>query len=352
MIDWTSSMQQTYEFYVVDPETWMDDEQLHCIETCTINRDSSTDTLSYASMDCTEFLEECYIRVYLVIIQNGLSTNVPLGTFLVQTPSVGFDGKKHSMTLDAYSPLLELKDNKPPIGYTIFKNEEIMSKAFTLFQENMRAPIVPAKSSEKILSDFVANLDDTWLTFLRDFVANAKFDPDLDELGRVLFAPIQDTASLQPVWEYNDGNSSILYPEIEDKRDLYGIPNVVEVIYSSESGSKYSKIVNDDPNSPISTVNRGREVVYRDTNPSLSGDPTQEQVDEYATRLLRSLSSLEHTITYKHGYCPVRMGDCVLLNYNRSGLSNIKAKVTSQSIKCETGCPVEETAVYTTQLWG
>ena len=133
---------------------------------------------------------------------------------------------------------------------------------------------------------------------------------------------------------------------------MYGLPNVVEVIYSTNSGYLYSKVVNDDANSPISTVNRGREVVYRVTDPDVIGNPTQEQMDEYAKQLLRNNSCLEYTVTYTHGYCPVRIGDCVLLNYRRAGIERIKAKVTSQTIKCEPGCPVSETAVFTTKLWG
>ena len=350
-IDWTASMTQTYDFYTVDPSTWQDDKKLDCITSATINRDSSNETLGYASMGCTEDIGECYVRTYMIVLQNGLTYRIPLGTHLVQTPSDSFNGMHHELSMDAYSPLLELKNVPPPIGYTIFKNENIMEKATELFRERSRAPVVPAKSTEKLLSDFVANLDDNWLTFLKDLISNAKFELDLDELGRILFQPRQDIASLQPVWSYTDDNSSILYPDISDERDLYGVPNVAEVVYSTSAGSKYARVVNDDPNSPISTVNRGREVVYRDTNPSLSGDPTQEQIDEYATQLLRNLSCLEHTITYKHGYCPVRVGDCVTLNYKKADLINVKAKVTSQSIKCETGCPVEETAIYTTNLW-
>jgi hypothetical protein len=92
--------------------------------------------------------------------------------------------------------------------------------------------------------------------------------------------------------------------------------------------------------------------VYRDTNPSLSGNPTQSQVDEYARNLLRELSSVEYTIAYTHGYCPVRIGDCVRFNYSRAGLNGIKAKVISQNIKCVPGCQVSEKAVFTTKLWG
>jgi hypothetical protein len=81
------------------------------------------------------------------------------------------------------------------------------------------------------------------------------------------------------------------------------------------------------------------------------GNPSQEQVQDYAERLLREMSSLEYTITYTHAYCPVRIGDCIRLNYSRAGMVGIKAKVISQSIKCEPGCPVTEKAVFTTELW-
>ena len=171
-------------------------------------------------------------------------------------------------------------------------------------------------------------------------------------MGRILFSPVQDTASLQPVWTYDDNNSSILYPELDVDRDLYGIPNVVEVIYSSGNEIYTARVENNDENSPISIPNRGREIIHRETNPSMLGDPTQNQIDEYAKQLLRNLSTLEYTISYKHGYCPVRLGDCVRLNYKKAGLKNVKAKVISQSIECTSGCPVTEKAVYTTKLCG
>ena len=71
-IDWLASMQQTYEFYKVDPITWKDQELIHSIESCNIERDLSNDTLGSASFTCSEILDECYIRTYLVCNQNGV----------------------------------------------------------------------------------------------------------------------------------------------------------------------------------------------------------------------------------------------------------------------------------------
>ena len=127
--------------------------------------------------------------------------------------------------------------------------------------------------------------------------------------------------------------------------------NVVEVIYSNGNSNYYARVVNDDESSPLSTINRGREIIHRVTNPDLIGTPTENQISEYTIQLLRELSSLEYTISYTHAYCPVRVGDCVRLNYDKSGITNIKAKVISQSIECQPGCQVAEKAVFTAKLW-
>lgn len=351
MADWLSPMNQTFEYYIVDPGTWKDVKPLRNVKSSSITRDLETETLGSASIEIDGSIGESYIRIYLVTDQNGISEKHPLATVLVQTPSSKFDGRVKSVSLDAYTPLIELKENQPPLGYFTPKDANIMEEAYRLTSEHLRAPVVAAASDVKVYKDFVANSDDTWMTYLTDLISNAKFYFDLDEMGRILYSPQQDTASLQPVWTYDDGNSSILYPEITIDHDLYGIPNVVEVIYSDANDQYYARVVNDDVNSPISTVNRGREIVQRIDNPEFAGEPTQAMIDEYAEQYLRKVSTLQYTASYTHGYCPVRLGDCVRLNYKKAGLDGVKARVISQTIKCEPGCPVSERAVYTVKLW-
>lgn len=358
MTNWLESMQQTYEFYTVDPVTWKDEKRLEYVTSCTINRDSEAETLGSATLDMSEPIEETYVRVYLVTIQNGVKEKYPLGTFLAQTPTSKFDGKVKGVSADAYTPLIELKEKMPPIGYTVFKNDSktIMDFAYELTDDNARAKVLPAKNDKKLQSNFVANADDTWLKFLSDLMATAKYKFDLDEMGRIMFKPDQETAALQPVWTFNDDNSSILQPDVTIDRDIYGIPNVIEIVYSegflNSDGTKlyYKKAINNDANSPTSVINRGREITKRITDPSFTGIPSESEVEEYAKRLLKELSTIEYSVTYTHGYCPVRLGDCVMLNYSRAGLNHVKAKVVSQSITCEPGCPVSEKAVFAEEL--
>lgn len=364
MPDWTKSMEQSFEYYTVEPTTLADVKRLDVVKSASFNRDAESETLGSATIDVTNSVGETYIRGYLKTIQNGVTEKFPLGTVLVQTPSSSFNGKVLNVSMDSYTPLIELKEKRPPLGYTVRKGTRIMDAAYRIIRDNARVPVNKLEPKYEINDegeridvsptlqyDFVANTNDTWLTFVIDLIANAEYELGLDELGHILFLPKQDMASLQPVWTYDDSNSSILYPELTMDHDLYGIPNVVEVIYSYGAQYREAKAINDDPNSLTSTVNRGRQIIYRDTDPRLAGYVTQEQIDAYAERLLKELSTVEYTITYTHAYCPVRVGDCVRLDYSRAGITGIKAKVISQNIKCTPGCPVSEKAVFTNKLW-
>ena len=375
MPDWTKSMKQTYEYYIVDPGTWKDMKKVDVIKSNSIKRDSEVETRGSASFEVTEKLPECYIRTYLVTVQNGVTEKHVLGTHLVQTPSSKFNGRIANTTLDGYTSLLELKENQPPIGFFVPKTTKedpvnVMEQAYMIIRDNARAPVIKTECPSEVTHEFIADPGDTWITYVSDLVelqvyedtrnSNktriTKYQLDVDELGQIMFVPVQDVAVMQPVWTYTDDNSSILYPDISMEHDLYGIPNVVEIKYTSGNSVYYARVENNDPNSPLSTVSRGRRISYRLDTPSIglgSSEPettTKSMVFEYARQLLESLSSLHCRVTYTHGYCPVRVGDCVRLNYSRAGITDVKAKVISQDIKCVPGCPVSETAEFYVNL--
>ena len=353
-LDYAKTMVRTYEYYKVDPVTWLNTERLDNITTSKIVYDAGADTLGSATFDISSDVGECYIRTYMVMIQDKREHKECLGTHLCQTKGGSFDGKRQSVSIDAYTALAELKEQPPPIGYSVLIGSNVLGLVSNLVRETIRPPIIPSTGTAELTTNFVSTLDDTWFTFLRDLLSTVNYGFGLDDLGRIILVPKQDFNSLQPVWTYNDNNSSILQPDVKVSHDLYGIPNVLEVIYSDENqGTSVSvKVINDDPNSPVSTVNRGRQIVNRITDPEVYGVPDEEQLTAYARRQLRYLSSLEYTVTYTHAYCPVRVNDCVLLNYERADLKNVKAKVIRQSIKCDTSGQVEETAIYSTNLWG
>lgn len=351
MIDWTKSMTQSYKFTRVDPITWKDVYPINDIVSCSISRDYESDTLGSANFEVSNDIGNGYVRVYLEAEQNRKKEDECLGTFLLETPSFSFDGKTKSYSYDGYTPLVELKSDHPDIGYYIPKDYNIMSTAYDICNSHCRAPVIKNDSDKTLYSHLISSVEDTWFSLVSDMVAHANFSLSLDVYGKIIFKPRRTFSALSPVWKYNTDNSSILLPDVSDENDIFDIPNLVEVIYSKSGGGYYRSIAkNESPNSPISTINRGRVVSYRETEPQITGSLNQEILDEYAEVLLKNMSSLQHTITYSHGYCPVNIGDCVVLDYPESGLNNVKAMVISQEIECSTGCTVSETAVYTESL--
>lgn len=350
-IDWTRTMTQRFDFYTVDPLSWRDLELVDTITKCTIDWDYSKNTIGSAKISTTTNFGEQYIRAYLIANQDGIDYRRVMGTFLVLTPEDNFDGKISSWDLDAYSPLIELSEKYPPLGFCVPMGSNIMSTVSQLCADNMRAPVVKTEYCPDVLAmDFVADSKETWLDFLIALASQANYKIMLNEMGEVLFIPIQPTGSLRPTAIFTNNNSSILLPTIRQTRDLYSIPNKVEVVLSNSNGFYSSVVVNDNPNSPTSVQARGRYIELRETSPNISGSPTQAQIDQYAEQLLKEVSTLEYTVTYSHGFCDTGIGEGVMLNYPEAGLNNIKAKVINQSIELAPGCTVQETAVYTTEL--
>ena len=345
MTDWTRGMEQTYEFWLVNRDSWSDTEQLRSVVSATVVRDANEETLGHAMLEMSDMIGEEYVRIYLV----ADGKRECLGTFLVQTPGSSFDGKAETVSVDCYTPLLELSSDMPPFGYYISAESNIADTIYNIVCAHAHAPMIYAPDAKVLYEPFVADPTETWLSFASALASRLNSEIALDALGRIYLSPLRDTPSMQPTYTFTDDNSSILLPDISDDNDLYGIPNVCEVIYSTKNSVIIGRAVNDDPSSPISTVSRGRKVLYRETNPQIE-NPTQETVDAYALQSLRNRSVREHIITFSHGYCGVKLGDCVRLRYRRAGL-DAKARITSQSIECSTGCIVTATAIYTEAMW-
>ena len=198
MPDWTKTMDQTFEYYIVDPETWRDKGKLDNVKSCSITRDSTVETLGSATIDLLNIDGECYVREYLVTIQNGITERFPLGTHLLQTPSSKFDGKVTSVSVDAYTPLIELKESPPPLGYSILKGENIMQNAKLILREKMRAPIVGTECETDLFDDFVQVLSQVDALIMLDVYAAGE-TPIVGADSKALCRSIRNLGKVDPI---------------------------------------------------------------------------------------------------------------------------------------------------------
>ncbi len=105
-------------------------------------------------------------------------------------------------------------------------------------------------------------------------------------------------------------------------------------------------VENNDSSSVTSIQNRGRRIVSRETDPSFAGAIGQTTLDEYAKKRLEELTKVKFSVTYTHGYFPLKVDEGVELDYSQSGMKYKTALITNQTIECKTGCTVSETAIF------
>lgn len=349
MADWTRSMKQRWAYYEVSPKTWLDARELTSVSSCRITRDMESDIRESATFDLDGRLsDEAWIRVYLEIEQDGAAERMAVGTFLCQTPSLRVDGPVLSSSVDAYSSLLELSDDRPPVGFAC--KGDVLANLESIVEGASHAPF-QGWGTKSLTAHVVAEEDDTWLSYCRALAASAGCDIQCDEYGRIVMEPMKDISALRPVWTFEDGNSSILLPDIEETFDWFGLPNVCEVVWSEDARQLTGTAINKDPASLTSTVSRGRRVVLRSMNPEeLDEGCTQAEVNALAGKMLAEASAVEREYAISHGFCPVRVGDCVRLRYVRHGIDAI-AEVVSQEIECATGATVRSVLRVTERMW-
>lgn len=349
-IDWKAPMTRRARYYEMDPATWCDVAELDDVEGCSVVWDLSLPTLGNASFSTTRRDREMWIRCYVHAEQDGEVEEVADGTWLVPPADVDWNGSRARSQADGYTSLKELDDDGPAFGWSVAAGEDALAAAAEICAAHCRAPVVPPASQAVLAEAFCAGDGMTWLTYVRELLAKVSHEVMVDGYGRITFEPTRDAAALSPVLWLEVAEDSIMAPSVKDSDGARDVPNVVRVVYSDASRCLVGEAIDDDPASPSSTVSRGRTVLYREESPALPDDPTQEDVDELAARLLAEKGAAGHTVTVPHGYYPdARIGRGVGIDVPGAGIS-ARAKVTAQQYDMTPGLVVTAQLTYSRNM--
>lgn len=348
-MDWHRSMRQTPRYYRVDPVSWRDVEPLGTVVGCKVTRDVSSDARESAQLTFDGPLAgEMWVRCYVDCEQDGRTERVPIGTWLVQTPSRKLDGKVSEVSAVAYSSLHVLREERVPVLWHAAAGSYCVAAAAQVCEQYGVAPVLKAQGQARLESHYVAPADQSALDVARTLAHAGGDEIAVDAMGRVSFEPMQNPLALLPTWTFRDDGDSIILPDAAEHLDWYSLPNVCEVV----EGDIIGRAVNDDPSSQFSTVSRGRRVVLRVIGADeMKGGATQELADVVAAKRLAEACGLERTVEVSHGFCPLRAGGCAALEWRAMGLS-ITGLVRRQEIDVTTGVTVRSTVVSESERWG
>lgn len=326
MVDWSSGFSARYYISVVDRVTLRDLDRIE-ITGGSIKREN-TELRESASLDCVGYSEETeqIIRIWLDAKQESGSSHIPLFTGLATSPGKNINGRLVTNNLECYSMLKIAQDMLLPRGWYAPKGisgGDLIKDLLSVIPVNIYiSPDSPGLDSAIIAEDGESRLSMTDKILSSMTTDGLNWRLIINGYGDIFVQPY----SLDPVATFGATNNDVLEPTLTVNYDWYECPNV----YRAVLDNTYAIARDDDPNSFLSTVTRGREVWYEDSSVYLNENET---LAEYADKMLKQAQQVAISLSYDRRFDPnVFVGDVVRLNYPAQRLSG-DYMVTSQSIE-------------------
>ena len=329
-MDWRKGFSSKYYVTILDRDTWRDLRRIE-ITGGTIKREDS-DLRESADIDCSNYTDtsEQIIRVWMDAKQNSDSVHIPLFTGIATSPERNIKGNSTTQTLQCYSILKIAQDMLLPRGWyapTGINGGTLIKDLLSV----LPVDISIAENSPGLKSAIVSESKENRLSMTDKILESMNWRMRLDGFGNISIEPYVDDS----VATFDALSNDVLEQSLSVSHDWYNVPNV----YRAVLDDSYSIARDDDPNSPLSIISRGREIWYEDSSVYLQDNET---LAEYAYRMLKSLQQLATTVSYTRRFNPdVGVLDVVKLGYSAQQIDGLYL-VTSQTITLGYGAKTSE----------
>lgn len=332
MIDWNNGFSATYYATRVDVATWSDTDEVPIVSG-SISRDAGSDLVESADITVKKDLGvEEWIRIYLIAEQGGAKERVPLFTGLVSSPSRDINGNYETHQLDCYSVLKVADDILLPLGWFAPARTN-GGELIRLLLSDLPCPVELDAGSPTIISSFVAGDDDSKLSVAQEIAKAINWQIKINGDGSVRICP----KPLTIAGTFDNIENDIIETSLSDSRDIFAIPNVLRVTLNGSAATARD----DDPYSPYSTVNRGREVWVQEDAKLAAG----ESLGEYGIRRLKEMQKPARSLEYMRRFQPdVSINDLVSIIYPKQDIGDV-FRIQSQNIDLSYGASVKEEAI-------
>lgn len=331
-MDWRKGFSSRYYISIVDRDTWRDIKRIE-ITGGSIKRSISALRQS-ADIKVINYQEsgEPLIRVWLDAKQDDTSSHTPLFTGLATTPGRDISGRLVSQTLQCYSVLKPADDILLPRGWYAAADMNVVSQIVNLLKVT-KAPVeILGETTDLTLKQAViAEQNETNLSMIEVLLSIINWRMTIDGYGTIKLGPY----SSEPSMVLDSIDNDILEPNLRDNYDWYACPNVFRAIDVQTS----AVAKDEDPNSPFSIQNRGREIWAEETSCLLNENET---LAAYARRRLSESQQIGRSVSYDRRFMPdLNVTDIVRLNYPAQDLVG-SFIITDQTINLSFGAKISE----------
>ena len=304
-MNYAAGYKATYYAEILDPLSWTEQDRLE-IKSGSVKRNNK-DLRQTAELDVTDFdqAKEVWIRIYMDARQNENVTHNALFTGIVSAPETKIEGAAVTRPLQCYSVLKPCEDITLERGWYAGAGENGAAVLRRLLAVSP-APIVIEDNAPALSDYIVAEDDETNLSMIDKVLDAMDWRLDIDGDGTIEIG----SKPIQPAAVFSATGVDVIESSLSIKRDWFSCPNV----FRATSGDLIAVARDDDPNSPLSTVGRGREIVKAENNVTLSSD---EGIAEYAARRLKEEQKVAESADYARRFTPdLNIGDVVRMAYD------------------------------------
>jgi len=254
-----------------------------------------------------------------------LTVEMPVGVFLPSAPVTSWDSTGSGLDVELHDKCSLLDSDiwtdidGVPATYIAPVGSEVLELVRDLIEATGEsADSIEPDAALLLTSTLTWDVGTTRLRIINDLLdAAGYFSLWVDGWGNFRATPYTAPTSRAPRFSvmapFVVGPSSLWAPEWTADRDIYAVPNRVVAISQGdgETEALTSTSTNVDPDSPYSSVSRGRWITLVETGVEAVD---QAALDTYAARRLTEVTSVTSTLTIKHAPLPgLNVNDAVRL---------------------------------------
>lgn len=282
--------------------------------------------------DDIDYLSDRVKPVVRLRMPDGGYAEFPQGVFLLTSPRRAVDAADVvTREVEAYDQLIVLAEDKVTDRYIVAAGTNVIDALRQVLQgagitEHNLTPTAkvlpadlewePGTAKLRVVNDLLAIINYRSLYF--------------DETGRAVGKPYVSPQTAPSEFTYSDDSDSVSLPAMDQTLDLFNISNTWVVVVSEPDRPPLSStFTNDDPDSPTSTVSRGRTIVDFRTVEAVD----QATLDAKAQRLAFEASQIYEILELQTGIMPMH-SDADVVTIERSALG-ISARYSEHTWEME-----------------
>lgn len=326
-MDYTRGYKASFYAMLLDPVTWLEIERIELISGSISRSNGGLEQTASLTVRDFDQEQEHWIRVYMDATQEADVDHVALFTGLVSAPKENVEGPVATHELECYSVL-------EPLDVPLLLGEYIPygMNAGTAIKRLLKptpAPVDIAPGAPALEDYIVAEENETNITMIQKVLDAIGWQMVIEGDGTIEVRPRPETVAAS----FSAIGMDVIEKTLSKTRDWFKTPNV----FRATSGDMVAIARDDDPESPLSTVARGREVTSEETDVTLTSD---EGLAEYAKRRLKEEQQIVESADYTRRFIPgVMVGDRVDINYDHL---QGEYEVISQNISLTYNAQTEE----------